>query len=101
MIQRVQMLGSALSQLLNVATARDLRDTGPNESLSARMHRQRRRGEKFIDAVFFWQRDPGHCERAFQNDVFDAVALLAEVEMRSVDMTAKRANVRATTGAAT
>ena len=93
MIQRVEMIGSALSQLANVVTARDLKETGPNESVSARMHRQRRKGERFIDAIFFWQRNPSHCERAFQSDVFDAVALLAEVEMRGVDMTAKRGNV--------
>jgi len=99
MMQRVAMIGSALSQLINVMTARDLKETGPNESVSARMHRQRRKGERIINAVFFWQHDPGHCERAFQSDVTDAVALLAEVEMRGVDMTAKRAKVRATAAA--
>ena len=41
MMQRISMIGSALSQLGNVMTAVDLTDTGPNESLSARMHRQR------------------------------------------------------------
>jgi len=40
MIQRIQMVASALSQMLNVMTARDLTKTGPNESVSARMHRQ-------------------------------------------------------------
>ena len=63
MMQCISMIGSALLQLANVATALDLTDTGPNESLSARMHRQRRRGE-----------------RAFLDDVSDAKALLAEVE---------------------
>jgi len=100
-MQRVEMIGSALSQLINVATARDLKETGPNESVSARVHRQHRKAERAIDAIFFWQRDPGHCERAFRSDVADAVALLAEVEMRGVDMTAKRAKVRPTAGAAT
>jgi len=42
MKQRISMIGSALSQLANVMTALDLTDTGPNESLSARMHRQPR-----------------------------------------------------------
>ena len=42
------------------------------------MHRQRRRGERFIDAIFFWQRRRG--ERAFLDDVSDAKALLAEIE---------------------
>jgi len=74
------MIGSALSQLLNVMTARDLTETGPNESLSARMHRQGRRGEQIINVLFFWQRNPDHCERAFLDDVSDAKALLAEIE---------------------
>ena len=30
--------------------------------------------------IFFWQRNPNHCERSFLNDVSDAKALLAEVE---------------------
>ena len=80
MSQRIAMIGSALSQIVNVCTALDLTDTGPNESLSARMHRQGRRGERFIDAIFFWQRNPDHCERAFLDDVSDAKVLLAEVE---------------------
>ena len=83
MTQRAQMIGSAVSQLINVMTARDLKDTGPNESVSARVHRQSRKAEKIIDAAFFWQRDPGHCERAFLSDVDDALALLAEIEMRN------------------
>ena len=80
MMQRISMIGSALSQLANVATALDLTDTGPNESLSARMHRQGRRGEQIINVLFFWQRNPDHCERAFLDDVSGAEALLAEVE---------------------
>ena len=80
MMQRISMIGSALSQLANVATALDLTDTGPNESLSARMHRQGRRGEQIINVLFFWQRNPDHCERAFLDDVSDAKALLAEIE---------------------
>jgi len=80
MTQRLTMIGSALSQLLNVMTARDLTETGPNESLSARMHRQGRWGEHIINVLFFWQRNPDHCERAFLDDVSDAKALLAEIE---------------------
>ena len=80
MMQRISMIGSALSQLANVATARDLTDTGANESVSARMHRQGRRGEQIINVLFFWQRNPDHCERAFLDDVSDAKALLAEIE---------------------
>ena len=80
MIQRTNMIGSALSQLVNVMTAVDLTETGPNESVSARMHRQGRRGEQIINVLFFWQRNPDHCERAFLDDVSDAKALLAEIE---------------------
>ena len=83
-MQRLHMIGSAVSQLINVMTARDLKDTGPNESVSARMHRQRRRRERIIDAIHFWQRDPGHCERAFLSDVDDALDLLAEIEGKSL-----------------
>ena len=80
MMQRLIMIGSALSQLLNVCTAVDLTETGPNESVSARMHRQKRRREKLIDAVFFWQRNPNHCARSLQADILDAKALLTEIE---------------------
>jgi len=80
MMQRLTMIGSAVSQLVNVMTAFDLTETGPNESVSARMHRQKRRREKLIDAVFFWQRNPNHCARSLQADIFDAKALLAEIE---------------------
>ena len=80
MMQRISMIGSALSQLGNVMTAVDLTETGPNESISARMHRQGRRGEQIINVLFFWQRNPDHCERAFLDDVSDAKALLAEIE---------------------
>jgi len=79
-MQRIAMVGSALSQLINVMTAFDLTETGPNESVSARMHRQKRRREKLIDMVFFWQRNPNHCARSLQADIFDAKALLAEIE---------------------
>ena len=58
MMQRISMIGSALSQLGNVMTAVDLTETGPNESVSARMHRQVRRGEQIINVLFFWQRNP-------------------------------------------
>ena len=84
MMQRLRMIGSALSQLVNVMTAFDLTETGPNESVSARMHRQKRKAEKIIDAVYFWQSDPGHCERAFLSDVDDALDLLAEIEGKSL-----------------
>ena len=83
MSQRIFMIGSALSQLVNVMTAFDLTETGPNESVSARMHRQKRSFEHLIDAVFFWHQNPKHCKRSMQSDVFDAKALLAEIEGRT------------------
>ena len=73
------MIGSALSQLGNVLTAFDLDNTGPNESISARMHRQgNAKRERAINALFFWQSD--HCRRAHMADVVDAYALIAEYE---------------------
>ena len=80
---RIQMIGSALSQLGNVLTARDLTKTGPNESISARMHRQGRRREKLVNALFFFQ--PDHCKQAHLSDVADARALLAEIERKNGD----------------
>jgi len=78
---RLKMIGSALSQIGNVLTAFDLDNTGPNESISARMHRQgHKRRAAIIDAVFrlFGQRN--HCEGAHLADVRDARALLLEVD---------------------
>ena len=78
MWQRIKMIGSALSQLGNVLTARNLNETGPNESISARMHRQ---GHKRREAIINWIfRDPNHCRNAHMADVRDAYALIAEYE---------------------
>jgi len=80
MTQRIKMIGSAMSQFLNMFTAFDLTETGPNESVSARMHRQgHKRRERLINAIF---RDPDHCKNAHMNDVRDAYALIAEYEDR-------------------
>ena len=69
-----------MSQLGNVLTAKDLTATGPNESISARMHRQ---GHKRREAVINWLfRDPHHCRKAHMSDVRDAYALIAEYEGR-------------------
>ena len=78
------MIWSALSQLGNVATAFDLDNTGPNESWSARFHRQRRTTrERLVNKLFFWQQNPPHCERAYLSDVADAYALIKEHEQKS------------------
>lgn len=44
----------------------------PDETLSSRAHRMRAKGQPYwgwtadaIDVLFFWQRNPGHCERAY------------------------------------
>ena len=77
---RIKMIGSALSQVGNVLTAIDLTSTGPNESISARTHRQgHKRRERVINALF---RDPQHCQNAHLSDVRDAYALIAEYEER-------------------
>ena len=77
---RVKMTASALSQVGNVLTALDLTKTGPNESISARMHRQGyKRRERFINTMF---RDSDHCKNAHMSDVRDAYALIAEYEGR-------------------
>jgi len=78
MMKRLKMIGSALSQLLNVMTAFDLDNTGPNESVSARAHRQGLRIESFINFVFFWQTN--HCEQSYLSDVSDAYSLIDEHE---------------------
>jgi hypothetical protein len=70
------MLGSALSQLLNVLTASDLTKTGPNESVSARAYRQDLPRKRWINAIFFLQ--DNHCKSAYLSDVYDAEELLKE-----------------------
>lgn len=56
-----------IDQLLNV-----LLNGSPDETLSSRAHRMRVKHQPYwwllagaIDVLFFWQRDPGHCERAY------------------------------------
>jgi len=79
-MKRLRMIWAALSQLGNVLTAWDLTQTGPNESISARAHRQGLRIEPWIDRVFFWQ--PWHCEASYRSDVADAYALIKEHEAK-------------------
>ena len=78
---RLKMIGSAASQLLNVITARNLDETGPNESISARSYRQGLRRRVWLDWaawVIFGQYN--HCKKAYMSDVQDAYALIAEYE---------------------
>jgi len=78
-MKRLKMIWSALSQLLNMMTAFDLDNTGPNESVSARAHRQGLRIEPFINFMFFWQTN--HCKQAYLSDVYDAYSLIDEHEV--------------------
>lgn len=62
----------ALDQLLNAAIPGGWAD----ETLSSRAHRMREKRQPVwgwtaavIDAMFFWQRNPGHCERAHLAEV--------------------------------
>ena len=66
----------AIDQLANAVLRGD-----PDETLSSRAYRMHMKGQPYrgglanvIDAVFFWQRVPRHCERAY----------LSEVERRQV-----------------
>lgn len=61
----------ALDQLANCLLRGD-----PDETLSARAHRMREKKQRYwgwlanaIDALFFWQRAPRHCERAYLSEV--------------------------------
>jgi hypothetical protein len=67
---RSAKIGDALSQLGNVSWLFwPHRTTTPNESISGRCFRERRWFRHVVDALFFWQRNPGHCERAFYKDL--------------------------------
>jgi len=70
MFERLIAMGDAASQLVQV-TFCPHRDRPPNanESLSGRSYREGWWTEPVIDALFFWQRTPGHCERAYWKDV--------------------------------
>ena len=48
----------------------------PDETLSSRAYRMHLKGQPYwgwlanvIDALFFWQRAPRHCERAYLSEV--------------------------------
>lgn len=74
-MRRLGQIGDALSQLVNVALLPDAHGTDANESISGRAHRQRwHRLERVIDALVFWS--PGHCARAYADDVKRARRLL-------------------------
>ena len=62
----------ALDQLANTMIPGGMAD----ETLSARAYRMREKGQRYwgwlanaIDALFFWQRAPRHCERAYRSEV--------------------------------
>ena len=61
----------AIDQLANAVLRGD-----PDETLSSRAYRMHMKGQPYwgglanvIDALFFWQRAPRHCERAYLSEV--------------------------------
>jgi hypothetical protein len=42
------------------------------------LHRERRPFRRVVDALFFRQRNPGHCERAYRSDLSRARDYLAQ-----------------------
>ena len=83
---RIVKIGDALSQLVNVAALPRHRETTANESVSGRAYREGWRVARWIDALFFWQREPGHCERAYLADVERAIAFKAQHRLRGTDI---------------
>ena len=66
---RIVKIGDALSQLINVALLPDHKSTTANESVSGRSHRMGWRLARWIDALFFFQSGPCHCERSYLADL--------------------------------
>lgn len=79
---RIIKIGDAVSQLMNVALLPRHTKTTANESVSGRAYREAWRVERWIDRVFFWQRNPRHCERAYLSDVERAIAFKAQHKER-------------------
>ena len=75
-------IGDAISQLVNVALLPRHTETTANESVSGRAYREGWRAARWIDAVFFWQRNPHHCEGAYLADLKRAIAFQAQHERR-------------------
>ena len=67
---RILKMLDALSQLGNVSWPFwSNEDTTANESISGRCFREGRWFMYVIDTIFFWQQNPGHCERAYLSDL--------------------------------
>jgi len=82
---RIGKIGDALSQLVNVALLPRHRETTANESVSGRAYREGWRVTRWIDTLFFWQRTPGHCERAYLADLERAIAFELQHRVRTKD----------------
>lgn len=81
MIARLVAMGDALSQLVQVTFCPHPEGRpNANESLSGRSHKEGWRIEWVIDLIFFWQRNPGHCERADRKDYERAKRKVAAFE---------------------
>lgn len=82
---RLHKIGDALSQLLNVSTARPHTGTTSDESVSGRAYRLGLRREKYIDWWFSVRRgEQDHCRKAYERDVQRAEMLRAYDKARRV-----------------
>jgi hypothetical protein len=79
---RLGKIGDALSQLFNVAVLPRHQETTANESISGRAHRMGWAVERWIDLLFFWDRNPPHCEGSYLKDLERAAAFKAQHKQR-------------------
>lgn len=78
---RLNKIGDALSQLLNVANPFwDHTDTTPNESISGRAFRSGWKLERVIDWIF----GRGYCAQAHFSDIDRARRILAQYPVRNL-----------------
>jgi hypothetical protein len=83
-MHRLIAMGDAASQFIQVTVCPHRnRPPNANESVSGRSHREGWWTEVVIDALFFWQRNPGHCERADRKDYERAKRKVMEYEETS------------------
>lgn len=81
---RIIKILDALSQLGQVLWPFwDHRTSNSNESISGRCYREDRWFRRVVDAIFFRQRNPGHCERAYLSDLQRARDYVAAHETRN------------------
>ena len=82
---RLAKIGDALSQLGNVFWPFwPHKTTSANESISGRCYREDRWFRYVVDSLFFWQQNPGHCERAYYKDLERAERYRASHKAREI-----------------